>query len=62
MTHAALLLFGKAPQRFFISSEVRCAYFHGTIVEKPIPSDKVFKGDVFELVDQAEDFVLFKLD
>ena len=62
LTSAALLLFGKAPQRFFISSEVRCAHFHGTIVEKPIPSYKVFKGDVFELVDQAEDFVLSKLD
>lgn len=62
VTHAALLLFGKAPQRFFISSEVRCVHFHGTIVEKPIPSYKVFKGDVFELVDQAEDFVLSKLD
>lgn len=61
-TNAALLLFGKNPQRFFISSEVRCAHFHGTIVEKPIPSYKVFKGDVFELVDQAEDFVLSKLD
>jgi ATP-dependent DNA helicase RecG len=60
--HAALLLFGKAPQRFFISSEIRCAHFHGTILEKPIPSYKVFKGDVFELVDQAEDFVLSKLD
>ncbi|MGB4205701.1 MAG: DUF4062 domain-containing protein [Bacteroidales bacterium] len=61
-TNAALLLFGKNPQHFFISSEVRCAHFHGTIVEKPIPSYKVFKGDVFELVDQAEDFILSKLD
>lgn len=62
LTHAALLLFGKSPQRFFINSEVRCAHFHGIIMEKPIPSYKVFKGDVFELVDQAEDFVLSKLD
>jgi predicted HTH transcriptional regulator len=62
LTNAALLLFGKAPQRFFITSEVRCAHFHGTIVEKPIPSYKVFKGDVFDLVDQALDFVLSKLD
>lgn len=62
LTHAALLLFGKSPQRFFINAEVRCAHFHGTIVEKPIPSYKVFKGDVFELVDQEEDFVLSKLD
>lgn len=62
LTNAAILLFGKTPQRFFINSEVRCAHFHGYIVEKPIPSYKVFKGDVFELIDQAEDFVLSKLD
>jgi hypothetical protein len=62
VTHAALLLFGHEPQRFFINSEVRCAAFHGTEVAKPIPSYKVFKGDVFELVDQAVDFALAKLD
>ncbi len=62
ITNAAILLFGKEPQRFFINSEVRCVHFHGTIVEKPIPSYKVFKGDVFELVDQAVDFILSKLD
>jgi ATP-dependent DNA helicase RecG len=62
VTNAALLLFGKNPQRFFINAEVRCAYFQGNIVEKPIPSYKVFQGDVFELVNQAEDFILSKLD
>ena len=62
LTHAALLLFGKEPQRFFISSEVRCALFHSTIVEKPIPSYKVFKGTVFELVVQTVEFILSKLD
>jgi ATP-dependent DNA helicase RecG len=62
IANAALLLFGQTPQRFFINSEVRCAHFHGEIVEKPIPSYKVFNGDVFELVDQAVDFVLSKLD
>jgi len=30
ISNAAILLFGKAPQRFFINSEVRCTYFHGT--------------------------------
>jgi ATP-dependent DNA helicase RecG len=62
LTNASLLLFGNEPQRFFINSEVRCVHFHGTIVEKPIPSYKVFKGDVFQLVDEAVDFVLSKLD
>jgi ATP-dependent DNA helicase RecG len=56
------LLFGKTPQRFFITSEIRCAYFQGVEAVKPIQSYKVFKGDVFELVNQAVDFVLNKLD
>ncbi|OYT17930.1 MAG: transcriptional regulator [Bacteroidetes bacterium 4572_77] len=60
--NGAVLLFGKTPQRFFISSEIRCAYFQGVEVEKPIQSYKVFKGDVFELVNHAIEFVLNKLD
>ena len=62
LTNAAVLLFGKAPQRHLISSEVRCAHFHGTEVAKPIPSYQVYKGTVFELVDQAVDFVLSKIN
>ena len=62
LTNAAVLLFGKAPQRFLISSEVRCAHFHGTEVAKPIPSYQVYKGAVFDLVDQAVDFVLSKIN
>ena len=38
LTNAAVPLFGKAPQRFLISSEIKCAHFHGTEVAKPIPS------------------------
>ena len=61
-THAAVLLFGKTPQRFLSTSEVKCAHFHGYEVAKPIPSFQVYKGTVFELVDQARDFVLSKID
>ena len=60
-TNAAVLLFGKFPQRFLISSEVKCAHFHGTEVAKPIPSYQVYKGTAFDLVDQAVDFVLSKI-
>ncbi len=60
-TNAGVLLFGKAPQRFLISSEIRCAHFHGTEVAKPIPSYQVYKGTAFDLVDQAVDFVLSKI-
>ena len=62
IANAAILLFGKAPQRFFICSEVKCAHFHGTDVVKPIPSYQVYKGDVFQMVNQAVDFVLSKID
>ncbi len=61
LTNAAVLLFGKRPQRFLISSEVKCAHFHGRRVAKPIPSHQVYKGTVFELVDHAVDFVLSKI-
>lgn len=61
LTNAAVLLFGRVPQRFLISSEIKCAHFHGTDVAKPIPSYQVYKGTVFALVDQAVDFVLGKI-
>ena len=51
LTNAAVLLFGIAPQRFLISSDVKCAHFHGTRVAKPIPSYQVYKGTIFDLVD-----------
>lgn len=60
-THAAVLLFGRQPQRWLLSSEIKCAHFHGTQVAKPIPSYQVYKGTVFQLVDAAVDFVLSKL-
>lgn len=61
-TNAAILLFGSEPQRFLISSEVKCAHFHGIEIRKPIPSYQVYKGTAFDLVDQAVDFVLSKIN
>lgn len=60
-SRAAILLFGAAPQRFMPAAEVKCLHLHGTVVEKPIPSYQVFKGTLFEQVDQALDFVMSKL-
>ena len=62
VTYAALMLFGKKPQRFSITSEVKCMQFYGTRVEKPVPSYQIFKGDVFQLVDQATNFVMSRVD
>jgi len=62
LVNAALLLFGKDPQKFFITSEIRCVHFYSNRVEKPISSYKVLKGSVFELIDQSVEFILQKLD
>ena len=61
-TNAAVLLFGKSPQQFLISSGVKCAHYHGTQVAKPIPSHQIYNGTAFQLVDQAVDFVLSKIN
>ncbi len=61
VTHAAVLLFGRDPQRFLPASGIKCVHFHGTEVQKPIPSYQIFTGTVFEVVDQALDFVLSKI-
>jgi len=60
--NAAILLFGKHPQRFFITSEIKCAQFYGNEVTKPIPAYQVYQGDLFELVTQAVDFVASRIN
>ena len=60
--HAAILLFGVKPQRFLITSEVKCMHFHGTKKLKPIPSYQIYKGTIFDMVDQSVDFVMSKLN
>jgi len=62
LTNSALLLFAFEPQKFFRTSEVKCAQFFGTQVEKPIKSFQVYQGTLFELVDQAVGFVLSRID
>jgi ATP-dependent DNA helicase RecG len=58
LTNAALLLFGKSPQRYFLQTEVRCARFKGTEAIKPFIDMKVFGGDITEQVNKALNFVL----
>ena len=62
VSNAAILLFGKKVQKYFLSSQVKCAQFYGTKVEKPIPSYQIYQGDVFELVDKAVNFVMSRID
>ena len=61
-THAAILLFGRDPQRFIPAAEVRCMHFHGTVIQRPVPFYRIFKGTLFGQVDMAVDFVMSKLN
>jgi predicted HTH transcriptional regulator len=62
ITNAALLLFGKDPQKFMLTSAVKCCQFYGTEIEKPIPSYHIYYGDVFQLIDQSVSFVMSRID
>jgi len=57
-TQAALLLFGRQPQRFTPAAEVRCMHFHGTEIQRPAPYYQIFQGSLFEQVDRATNFAL----
>ncbi|MDD5502068.1 MAG: helix-turn-helix domain-containing protein [Candidatus Thermoplasmatota archaeon] len=56
LTNAAVLMFGKNPQRFFIQSEVRCARFKGMEPLEFIDM-KVFRGNIIDQRDNALEFV-----
>ena len=61
-TAAAMLLFGRDPQRFIPLRKLRCMHFHGTEIQRPAPYYQIFKGRLFEQVDRAADFVLSVLN
>ena len=58
LTSAAMLLFGKYPQKFFLQAEIRCAKFKGVEAVKPFLDMKVIGGTIFQQADEAEKFVL----
>lgn len=62
LTNSAILLFGRDPQRFCISSEVKCVQWHGRERHKPMLSYQIYKGTLFDMADAAVAFVLSKLD
>ena len=57
LTNAAILLFGKNPQKFFLQSKIRCARFKGI---KPLDfiDMKVLDGTILELREKAIKFVM----
>ncbi|MCP4578247.1 MAG: DUF4062 domain-containing protein [Deltaproteobacteria bacterium] len=61
-TNAAILLFGKDPRRFFHNTQVHCFHFHGTEKRKPIASQQPYEGRLIQVIDEAVEFVLGKID
>ena len=61
MSGAALLLFGKNPQRFFPRARVRFIRYDGIEAkvgtEMNVIKDEVFNGHILDVVRQALDFV-----
>jgi predicted HTH transcriptional regulator len=62
LLNAALLLFGRDPQRFCRAAVIKCVHYYGSEIEKPIPSYQVFGGSLFEQLEHATDFILAKLN
>lgn len=60
--NAALLLFAKDVQKWFVSATIKCAHFYGTKMTKPIASMQIYGGTVFEQVDMAVSFVMSRID
>lgn len=60
--NAALLLFAKDVQKWFVSATIKCAHFYGTKMTKPIASMQVYGGTVFDQIDMAVTFVMSRID
>lgn len=61
-TKAAVLLFGRDPQYFFQTSQIRCACYSGTEKKKPTIDSSLLEGDLFQLADQAIAYVNGHID
>ena len=57
LTNAAILLFGKKPQNFFLQSEVKCIRFKGIDVTGEMIDFKTIEGDIIYQLKKTEDFI-----
>jgi ATP-dependent DNA helicase RecG len=58
LTNAAILLFSKDPERFFMQSEVKCVALPTTEFVKPYDSYQTYGGNLFEQVEKVTAFTL----
>ena len=60
--NSAILLFGRDPQRWFLTSQVKCVQWPTPERRKPIKDHRIIQGTLFEMADAAVSFVLDKLE
>ncbi|MDI6794548.1 MAG: putative DNA binding domain-containing protein [bacterium] len=58
LTNAAVMLFGKSPDRFFLQSEIKCIALPAMEFIKPYTTYHAHGGNLFEQVDKASAFIL----
>jgi len=56
-TNAAILFFGKNPQKFIDQAEIRCAKFRGDDVTQPYSNMKIIGGAIVAQIDETERFI-----
>src|SRR3989344_5344139 len=57
LTNAAVLLFGKDPQDFFLQAELKAIRFKGLDETRPMLDFKTIGGDAVTLLEKAESFI-----
>jgi len=57
LTNAAILLFGKNPQRLFLQTVIKAIRFRGTDVTEDMLDFKTIEGDILNQLKRAEDFI-----
>jgi len=58
LTNASIILFGKNPSKHFNLLNLRCAVFTGNDKASTVIDMKDFQGDVFELIEHAQQYIL----
>ena len=61
LSNAAVILFAKMPQDFFPNAKLRCAVFARNDTSSIIDR-KEFEGDLFYLIEKAEEYILEKIN
>lgn len=60
-SNAAVLLFARSPKRFISGAFVTCLHFAGAEIARPVLSQNVLDGPLFEQIDATVSFVMSRL-